>query len=68
MTSTQSAAYVFSQSVAALAEIAGMHAENQQRAMEDHSPAYVHEHFLAVIDRYGINRDAVLRIFEEAGL
>jgi hypothetical protein len=67
MTSTQSAAFVFSQSVAALAEIAGMHAENQQRQRSDYSPAYVEEQFAAVIDRYGISHDAVLRIFEEAG-
>jgi hypothetical protein len=50
-----------------LAEIADMHAENQQRQRSDYSPAYVEEQFAAVIDRYGISHDAVLRIFEEAG-
>jgi hypothetical protein len=67
MTSAQSAALVFSQSVAALAEIAGMHAANQRQEWQRLEPLYVIRHFHAVIDRYGISRDAVLRLFEEAG-
>jgi hypothetical protein len=67
MNAAQSAAYVFAQSVAALAEIAGMHAENQWNTLNGGYPIYRDDSFKEVIDCYAINRAAVLRLFEEAG-
>ena len=63
MTPEQSAAYVYAQSVCALAEIEAMKALNMQRAACGHSMAYVEEAFLAVIDKYGISHNAVLTTF-----
>lgn len=63
MTPEQKAAYIQSQSVAAMAEVMGMQAENQQRELLGHSMAYTHEDFVAVIERYGIHHNAVISFF-----
>jgi hypothetical protein len=66
MNAAQSAALVFSQSVAALAEVAGMWTENTQRGIGK-PPVYMGDDFFRVIARRRITHDAVMRIFEEAG-
>ena len=63
MTPEQSAAFVFANGVAAMAEIEAMKAENRQREIGE---AYGREDFLAVIDQYGIHHNAVLSTFQEA--
>jgi len=55
MTPEQQAAYVFAQSVAALAEVEGMKAENMIRESQGHSMTYDHGAFLEVIDRYQLH-------------
>jgi len=64
MTVEQSAAYVQAQASAALIEAMGMHATNQQRAVEGASPAYTDVDFNALIERYGIHHNAVCGLFE----
>lgn len=66
MTSEQAAAYVHAQSVAALAEIEGMKAENADRDRLGLAVAYVHKQFISVIDQYGISHNAVLTTFANA--
>lgn len=63
MTPEQQAAYIFAQSVAALAEIEGMKAENMIRESLGHSMAYDHVAFMEVIDRYGLHHNSVLTSF-----
>ena len=63
MTPEQQAAYVYAQSVSALAEIEGMKAENMQREVLGYSMAYDADTFFAVIDKYGISHNAVLTTF-----
>jgi len=65
MTAEQKAAYIFAQSVAALAEIEGMKAENMKRETQKLSMAYDEDSFLAVIARYGINHNSVVGFFNK---
>ena len=64
MTPEQRAAYVYAQSVCALAEVEGMKAENMQRDALGQSMAYAEEAFIAVIEKYGIHHNSVLTLFE----
>lgn len=64
MTEDQQVAYVHAMSVAAQAEIEGMRADNQLREVQGYSPAYGHDAFLAVIEKYGIHHNAVLTVFQ----
>ena len=66
MNAAQSAAYVFSQTVAALAEIAGMWTENMQQS-PGKPKLYNGDDFFRITSRYGIGHAAVMRIFEDAG-
>ena len=63
MTSEQQAAYIFAQSVCAMADIAGMQAENQSRLHRGEAIAYAEQAFLDVINRYGISHNAVISTF-----
>mgnify|MGYP001579191523 CR=1 len=54
------AALLFSRSVAALAEIGAMRALNQERESRGHSLGYGEDAFLAVIDKWGLEHNAVL--------
>lgn len=63
MTQEQEAAYVFAQSVCALAEIEGMKAENMQREFLGKAMAYDAGAFVAVIKKYDIHHNAVLGTF-----
>lgn len=60
MSPEQQAAYIVSQSVCAMIEAMGMQAENKQRDAIGASMAYVAADFAAVIDRYGIDHNAVI--------
>lgn len=66
MTPEQAAAYVFSQSVAALAEIEGMKAENAHQEACGNSVAYGEDAFLAIANRYGVHHNSVCEIFRAA--
>ena len=64
MTHEQKAAYVFAQSVCALAEIEGMRAENARQACCNEPPAYGQEDFDAVIEEYDISHFGVVKFFQ----
>lgn len=63
MTNGQRAAYVFAQTVCALAEIEGMKAENMQRQFKGEAMAYDEAAFVGVIDKYGIHHNGVIECF-----
>lgn len=63
MTTEQQAAFVMAQAACAMAEIAGMQAENQSRIQRGESLAYVENDFAAVIGRNGIGHNDVLTMF-----
>lgn len=60
------AAYVISQSVAALIEAMGMHAENQHRLSLNESVAYGEEAFNSLIEASGIYHNNVVTILNGA--
>lgn len=66
MTRDQSAAYIYAQSVCALAEIEGMRAFNTIIQIAGGMPIHDEQHFAAVPEKYGISRDQVLALFEGA--
>ncbi len=53
-------AYVFSQSVAALAVIEGMKALNADRDRRGETQGYTEESFYAVVDQFGLGHNAVI--------
>jgi hypothetical protein len=61
----QGVAFVFSQSVAALAEIEAMKALNAERQDKGLAQAYGEEAFAEVANKYGIHHNAVLSTFEQ---
>jgi cytochrome c-type biogenesis protein CcmH len=63
MTQEQKAAYVIAMAACAMAEIAGMQAENQNRAHRGESVAYTEDAFRAVIESNGIHHNAVIGMF-----
>lgn len=63
MTREQKVAYVFAQSVCALAEIEGMKALNKEREAQGAALAYSDDAFLKVPDKYGIHHNAVIGLF-----
>jgi len=62
MTPEQTAAYVTAQAACANAEVAGMTAENMQRAALGQSMAYDEAAFVAVIENYSIHHNAVIEL------
>lgn len=66
MTPEQSAAFVFSQSVCALAQIEAMKAENVMRSIRGESPAYGEDNFLLITENYGISHNSVVEIMRQA--
>ena len=60
MTPEQKAAFTMSQVACANAEVAGMTAENMQRAALGQSMAYDEAAFVAVIENYPIHHNAVV--------
>ena len=65
MDEQQRAAFLISQSVAALIETMGMHAENMQREQLGHSMAYTEDSFLLLIERSGVGHNAALNALSE---
>lgn len=65
MTSEQAAAYVFSQSVAAMAMIEGMKVTNRERVSHGHTEAYDEEAFLQVAKDFDIGCNDVLSLFKD---
>ena len=65
MTEEQKAAYIYSQSVAAMCEVEAMKAENHQRCCEGQSQAYDSQAFLLIIYRYGLDCNTVLGWFAD---
>jgi hypothetical protein len=63
MTREQAAAFVFSQSVAALAEIAAMQAANSQFPSDQ---PYGEAAFRAVPDQFSLGHNAVLTLMQDA--
>jgi len=58
-------AYIISQSICALIEAMGMHAENQHRLANDNSISYDEEAFNKLIEKYGIHHNAVVTLMNE---
>lgn len=55
MTDEQRAAFIFAQSVEALAFIEGMKAENKMRELRGESPAYIEKDFINSVAHLGYN-------------
>jgi hypothetical protein len=60
MNENQRAAYLISQSAAAMIEAMGMQAENTQREHRGESLAYVEDDFQRVILKYGIGTNSAI--------
>lgn len=54
------AAFIISQSVAAMIECESMKAANEVRESDGYAPAYSEEAFLSLIDNYGLGHNSVL--------
>lgn len=65
MSSERRAAFIQAQAACAMAEIAGMQAENQHRLSLGHSIAYGHDAFMAVQDSYLIGHNAVIEYLRD---
>lgn len=65
MTPEQKAAYVTSQAACAIAEVAGMQAENQARAFGGYPPLYMRQDFTDVINRNLIDHNHVVAFFRD---
>lgn len=63
MTDGQKAAFVFAQSVSALAKIEGMRAENMVRTNQGRDPIYRAQEFERVPEEYGLGHNAILEMF-----
>lgn len=66
MNEQQQAAYVIAMAACAMAETAGMQAENQHRLSLGQTIAYDEQAFADVITRNGIHHNAVLTLFRGA--
>lgn len=64
MTPEQQAAFIMAQAACAMAEIAGMQAENQHRLSLGHSIAYGEDAFKAVMSRNMIGHNEVVSFFQ----
>ena len=63
MTAEQSAAYVMGQAACLNARVAGMQAENAQRAHQGLAMAYVEADFVRVIDEHYCHNNAAMDVF-----
>lgn len=63
MTPEQQTVFIFSQSVAALAELEGMKAANTERKLNGQSLAYGEDAFNKVAERFGIGANQVIGYF-----
>lgn len=58
-------AFINAQIACLNAEVAGMVAENQQRAIVGHSPAYTHADFIAAMNGYYVSHNAVIEYLRD---
>lgn len=58
----QKVAFVMGQTVAAMAKLLGMQAENMERSACGEGMAYLEEHFEAVIPEFGLEPDQLSKI------
>ena len=65
MTPEQKAAYIQAQAACAMADVAGMQAENMQREHRGEAMAYVEEDFVEIPNKYGIHCNAVITFFHD---
>jgi len=65
MTPEQKAAYVMAQSVAAMATIEGMKAENRKREARGDTLAWNKESFDSVIENYGLGHNQLMGLFRD---
>jgi len=65
MTPEQSAAYIVGMAACVNAEVSGMVAENQLRAVNGEPPAFVKADFDAVINRYGVHHNAICSFYQQ---
>lgn len=65
MTNEQRAAYIISQSVAALIEALGMVAANKERELHGNPPAYGEEYFYSLERKYCIGTNDVLSFMKD---
>jgi len=63
MTPEQQAAFVFSQSVCAQAEIAAMQAENEMAKLSKALPIYNGDDFRELLTKYSLTHKAVMILF-----
>lgn len=63
MTPEQQAAFIIAQAACAMAEIAGMQAENQVRSHRGETPAYNESSFQSVIEHNLVGHNAVISFF-----
>lgn len=64
MTPEQAAAFVNAQAVAAMAEIQGMVAENQQSVLCGRSVVYGEDAFAAIEGKYGLGHNTICLLFQ----
>ena len=65
MTPEQEAAYVQANATAALIEAMGMMANNQNRLAQGISIQYGQSDFQALIEKYGIHHNAIMRLYSQ---
>lgn len=65
MTPEQQAAFIISQSVCAIIEMAGMQAANQQRLLNNESVRYTEQDFLSIIETNVVGHNAVIGFFRQ---
>lgn len=66
MNHNEAAAFINSQVACALIEVESMKAANTERESQGYALAYDEEAFMAIIDKYGIDHNAVLTVLREA--
>lgn len=66
MDKQQTAAFIFSQSVACLCELEAMKAANREREFQGLAPAYGEDQFRGLFDRFTIDYNDVLGYFNRA--
>jgi len=65
VTPEQKAAYIQAQAACAMADIAGMQAENTYRENRGETTAYDEASFAEIPNRYGIHHNAVVGFFDD---
>lgn len=59
------AVFIQSQATSAMIEAMGMQAENEQRKINGESLAYREEHFVELINKYGLGHNSVITFLQQ---